>query len=308
MIQRLYTGGLPSPDRPDTADRPSRPPGVVAVTGASGYLGSRFAHAFARAGWEVARLVRSPEPGDRSARRFDLVGTAPPGLLESVDLLIHAAYDLTSTRREEIWRINVEGSQRLLAAALEAGVGRIIVISSMSAYDGTEQIYGRAKLAIEAAALSVGGCAVRPGLVYGNGTGGMMGTLARLSRLPVVPVLGGEARQYPAFGADLVAAVMALATTTDFRPEVLGVASAEPVTFRHLLESLAAIRHRRPRFVPVPWPLLYWSLRAAEACRIPLPVRADSLLGLVHPAPGVPGLERLAQLGIHPRPFDPALV
>ncbi len=252
----------------------------------------------------MIRLVRSPPSGDPTARRFDLAGEVSPDLLAGVDVLVHAAYDLTVTQREEVWRINVEGSRRLLAAAADAGVGRIIAISSMSAYDGTTQVYGRAKLAIETATLAVGGCVVRPGLVYGDTSGGMAGTLERLSRLPLVPLVGGNARQFPVREHDLVEAVVVLASTADFRSEVLGVASVAPVTFAELLASFAARQGRRPRFVTIPWPALYWSLRAAEVCRVPLPFRADSLLGLVRPAPGVPGVERLDALGIRPEPFD----
>ena len=277
--------------------------GTVAVTGASGYLGSRFADRFAGAGWEVLRLVRSPRPDHPGDRRYDLAEEIGPDLLRSVDVLIHAAYDLTATRREEIWRVNVEGSRRLFEAAGRAGVGRIILISSMSAYEGTTQVYGRAKLAVESATLAAGGCAARVGLVYGEGAGGMAGTLRNLSRLPLLPLVGGRAGQYPVREADVIEAVMALATTADLRPEVLGVAGPDPVAFRTLLEAFGAEHGRRPRFVPVPWHPLYWLLRAVERSPLTLPFRADSLLGLVRPAPGVPGLDRLAELGVHPRAF-----
>jgi nucleoside-diphosphate-sugar epimerase len=190
-----------------------------------------------------------------------------------------------------------------VAAATTARVDRIITISSMSAYEGTAQVYGRAKLAIESATLGEGGCAVRPGLVYGDRSGGMTGALQRLCRLPLVPLVGGDARQYPVCESDLMDAVMALATTDDFRAEVVGVAGGDPVSFKTLLETFAARQGRHPRFVPVPWQLLYWMLRAGERLPVALPFRADSLLGLVRPAPGVPGLDRLSELGLHPRPF-----
>ncbi|MBV8462936.1 MAG: hypothetical protein JO368_06560, partial [Acidimicrobiales bacterium] len=118
-----------------------------------------------------------------------------------------------------------------------------------------------------------------------------------------VPLVGGGAHQYPVREADLVEAVTTLATTPDFRSEVLGVASEVPVTFADLLRTFAASEGRRPRFVPVPWRALYWPLRTLEAARVPLPFRADSLLGLVRPAPSVPGVERLHALGIHATAF-----
>jgi len=40
----------------------------------------------------------------------------------------------------ELWQQNVVGSRRLVEAASVAGVGRIIFISSMSAYFGTRRL------------------------------------------------------------------------------------------------------------------------------------------------------------------------
>ena len=48
---------------------------------------------------------------------------------------------------------------------------------------------------------------------------------------------------------------------------------------------------------------VYGALRAAELLPVKLPVRADSLLGLVRPAPNVPNLEVLDQLGVVLQPF-----
>ncbi len=48
---------------------------------------------------------------------------------------------------------------------------------------------------------------------------------------------------------------------------------------------------------------VYGALRAAELLPVKLPVRADSLLGLVRPAPNVPHLEVLEQLGVVLQPF-----
>src|SRR5580700_10830525 len=111
-------------------------------------------------------LVRRPRPGDR-ALPWRLGEDPPAELLQRADALVHCAYDFAPRRRDAVWRVNVEGSAALLAAAERARVRRILVLSSMSAYQGTRQIYGEAKLAIEDATLRVGGIAVRAGLVYG---------------------------------------------------------------------------------------------------------------------------------------------
>ena len=287
----------------------SNDPPVAAVTGASGYLGSRIARELETTGWRVLRLVRTAEPGNPGERWFDAAEPVADGLLDSVDLLVHAAYDLTVTNREDIWRINVEGTRRLLDAASRAGVGRIIVLSSMSAYDGTSQLYGRAKLEIEDATFAVGGCAIRPGIVFGPQAGGMTGALRKLTHLPLVPLVAADVRLYFVSEVDLVRAVAALAVAETSPATPIGIAFPSPVRFRDFMQKLATSEGRRPRFFPFPWRVLYLILRAAETLRLPLPFRADSLLALAKPAPSLPGLAELEALGVVPTmsPLSPGV-
>jgi nucleoside-diphosphate-sugar epimerase len=227
-------------------------------------------------------------------------------VLADTDVLIHCAYDLKLTTRSEIARVNVEGTRRLLHAAVDAGVPRVIVLSSMSAYEGTSQIYGRAKLAIEAATLEMGGCVLRPGLVYGDRAGGMVAALRRVVRLPLVPVPAGRSRQFTVHEEDFVQVVSAVAHASSVPTGPVGVANAEGIEFRELLSTLASWEGRTSRFVPVPWQPMYWGLRCAELLPVALPFRADSLLGLVRPAPAVPGEAHLQALGVHLRRFGAA--
>ncbi len=277
---------------------------IAAVTGAGGYVGSVVADGLAAAGFRVRRLVRRPEPGSDD-RHYDILGGCEPASLGGVDVLVHCAYDFAPISRTAVWETNVYGTRSLLDRAAEVGVGRTILVSATSAYPGTAQIYGRAKLASESDAFARGMCAIRPGLVYGPGWGGMVGTLRRVTALPVVPLVGSGARQYTVHEDDLRQAVATLATAGTLPSVPVGLANADPVPFAELLRSIArASSDREPGFVPVPWKPLYWTIRALEAAPVHLPVRADSLLGLVRPAPGVPHPEVLEALSIRLRPFD----
>lgn len=255
------------------------------VTGAYGYLGSLLRSRLARAGWETIALVRRPRPGDRAVRWS--LGERPSNeVLQGVDALVHCAYDFTPRSRHAIWSVNVDGSDLLLRSAASAGVGRILALSSMSAYTGTSQIYGQAKLALERTVLELGGVAVRPGLVYGDAPSGMAGALVKLMRLPLVPLIGGGARQFPVHEDDLARLILEVLESESWNSEVFGIAQPTPVSFKSLLVALSS--QRSYQFVPIPWQLVYWSLRLAELMRLPLPLRADSVLGLVRPAPSVP--------------------
>jgi dihydroflavonol-4-reductase len=111
------------------------------VTGAAGFVGSAVARALAGQGWQVRALVRSgsdrrnlqdlpvePVVGDLN----DPASIEPA--LEGCDALFHVAadYRLWVPRPEEIYRTNVEGTQRLLEAAQRAGIERIVYTSSVA--------------------------------------------------------------------------------------------------------------------------------------------------------------------------------
>lgn len=274
---------------------------IVAVTGATGYLGSKICETLESRGWRVIKLVRSSVRSHGRALSYDLAAPVTARVreaLRSADALIHAAYDLSLTSSADIWRVNVDGTRRLLEAAKEAGVARIIVLSSMSAFAGTAQLYGRAKLDIEAVTTEFGGCAIRSGLVHGERAGGMAGALRKITTLPVVPVIAGGAGVYTVWEEDLMKVVALLASAATLEPGTISVAHPNRVALTDLLRAFAAREDHRCRFVPVPWQLVYWLLRSGEFMRLRLPFRADSLLGLIHTAPGLIGGDQLARLGV----------
>jgi nucleoside-diphosphate-sugar epimerase len=207
-------------------------------------------------------------------------------------------------RWPDICRVNVEGTRQLLAAA-SGGIEKIVVLSSMSAYDGTTQMYGRAKLLIERDAFNAGASVLRPGLVYGPDAQGMVGKLTRLARLPIVPIPGGNSYQYTVHEEDLAAVVSALLVDRSYTPDCpVGVAHPEPVSFARIMSTLARRQGRSIRLFPVPWRLLHLPMVVADVSPLHLPVGSDSILGLVRAAPCVPNTHVLAALGVQPRPFE----
>jgi nucleoside-diphosphate-sugar epimerase len=281
----------------------------VAVTGASGYLGSRICESLEAKGWQAIRLSRAPGRGQTGVVRYELgmpVSQPVKEALRTSDVLVHAAYDLALTGAADIWEVNVEGTRRLLKAARDAAVGRVIVLSSMSAFEGTTQLYGRAKLDIEAITADCGGCTVRPGVVHGEEARGMAGALRKLTMLPIVPIISGGAGVYTVGDEELMRVIALLASAPTVEPGTMSVAQPSRVTLRDLLGALAAEEGRRCRFVPVPWQPIYWLLRGCELVRLRLPFRADSLLGLIHTAPSLAGGDQLARLGVTLHGFKPA--
>lgn len=276
----------------------------VAITGVTGYLGSRLAAALRTDGHEPVALSRRAPAAPMEWRPYDLAGSPRPTILHGVDALVHAAYDLTVTRWPDIQRINISGTLRLLDVAAQADMPTVYV-SSMSAYPGTEQLYGRVKLICEAATLERCGVVVRPGLVYGPQAQGMVGALRKAATtLPVLPTLRA-AHQFTVHEDDFVDGLVRLVSQRPGALGPVGLAHPEAVSFGQILSVLA--QDRNPRLIAVPWRPLYAAMRTAEALHLRLPLRADSLLGLVRPAPSVPGVELWERLGVQLRPFPVAL-
>lgn len=280
---------------------------TVGITGANGYLGGALGASLRSHGVDVVRYRRSaPSSDEDNVRYFELGRRPEPGTFEGVTCLVHTAWDLRETNPRRNWECNVEGSKRLLESALDEGVQRFIFMSSMSAYFGTRQNYGIAKLAVERAVLECQQIVVRPGLVYGGTPGGMVLTLSKLARLPVIPVFR-KARLFTAHIDDLVAAVEALVLLTGVPSGALGLANETSTPFPALMRTLASEVGSKSPTVPVPWHPLLLALRAVEKIGVPLPVRSDSLLGLVRGPEDVPGRAIAAELGLEFRPFPDGL-
>jgi nucleoside-diphosphate-sugar epimerase len=116
---------------------------LVALTGASGFIGSYTAQALHRAGHEVRALVRSTSRRDhiesfvsewREGDASDPQAIA--GLVAGADAVIHNAADWDALERSPVTNFekNVLGSLRLLEAARLAGVGQFLFVSSVAVY------------------------------------------------------------------------------------------------------------------------------------------------------------------------------
>jgi nucleoside-diphosphate-sugar epimerase len=279
---------------------------VCAVTGSNGYVGSCVRNHLAAHGWEVLDFVR--RPAGAAARPFQLGADISGAALVGVNVLVHCAYDFKPLRWEDIQAVNVAGTEKLFQAARGAGVGKIICISSISAYEGCRSLYGKAKLEIEKVALNHGALTIRPGLVYGPGPGGMFGKLTgQIQKSSVIPLIGdGSQIQFLVQHEDLCAFIGNYAADkTPGLPPLLTAAHPQPWPFKQLLLEIAHGLNRRVKFVPLPWHLAWLGLKAAETCGLRLNFRSDSLISLMYQNPA-PDFSANAAVGLVCRPFRAA--
>src|SRR6059058_218957 len=265
-----------------------------AITGGAGFLGLHLARRLLVDGHEVCTLDLAPLDDaelERSVEelRGDVRDPADTArLADGADVLVHAAAALPiQASREAIRSVNVEGTAVTLAAALEAGVRRAILISSTAVY-GVPKVhpiaedaplvgvghYGESKIEAERVAQDAGrrGLEVvilRPKTFLGPERLGVFEILfdwIREGRR--IPILGDGSNRYQLLAVeDLVEATVA-APSADVAGETFNIGATEFGTVRSDLEALIAHAGSRSRLRPVPVKPAELALRALELARL----------------------------------------
>jgi 2-alkyl-3-oxoalkanoate reductase len=126
----------------------------VAVTGATGMVGSHLVKHLLQRGYDVVATIRSSsdiralsalEPAEKlTIKQADLF--KQEGLVEAfagVDVVVHAAGAVNPLApRKTIYNVNVQGTKIVLAAAQQCGAKQFIHISSLSVITGRSDQYG----------------------------------------------------------------------------------------------------------------------------------------------------------------------
>ncbi len=112
---------------------------MVAVTGASGLVGQSLVEHLLGAGMKLTAIVRRQGirfPEGVIVREADILDPfSLKDALQGVDTVIHAAglVSFNPRRRDEIFRVNVEGTRTVVNTCLKEGIPHFIQISSVSA-------------------------------------------------------------------------------------------------------------------------------------------------------------------------------
>lgn len=145
---------------------------LLAITGATGFVGSALLEAALAQGHQVKALARRDQPARAGVEwvRGDLGDTAAlAALVAGVDAVIHVAGLTNTPDPAEFETANVSGTANVLAAMGGAGVRRLVFVSSLAAREPKLSAYGASKARAEALVEASGldWTTVRPPGVYG---------------------------------------------------------------------------------------------------------------------------------------------
>jgi dihydroflavonol-4-reductase len=248
----------------------------VFVTGGTGFIGGTVARQLRERGDDVVCLVRSPEKATKlTALGCEPVSgdlgdaTAIRAGMEGCGAVVHAAamYEIgiTAKQRPAMWEANVAGTENVLKAARDAGVAKLVYVSTCGVFGNTHKkvvdesyehpgkeftsYYEETKLEAHRIAKrmiedGLPGVIVQPGGVYGPDDTSQVADLLEeffAGKLPLLP--------FPELGICMthvedIAAGILLALDKGRVGETY-VLSGPVTTMRETLETIAAVSGRK---------------------------------------------------------------
>jgi nucleoside-diphosphate-sugar epimerase len=281
--------------------------GSVAVTGATGFIGSRLCDLLVARGVATRAIVRATtsRPG---VEQMVAPLTDVPALIQAlagVQSLIHLAGRAHVLRESSgdpataFREVNVDGTRRLVEAAAAAGVRRVIFLSSIGAVATTaaqpiddntppapDTPYGQSKLGAEAVVRAtcersgLGYVILRPPMVFGPG---MKGNPLRLFRLVDrgIPVPVGSVRNLRStmFADNLAAGIVAALELPTSARDTFVVGDSPAESSAELTRQIANALGRPARLLPVPHAVMRGAGRLGDllARVVPWPLTSDAV-------------------------------
>ena len=208
---------------------------LVALTGATGFVGSHAARVFAESGWNVRVLARRL-PSNALLASVDpelIVGDlddapALQALVRGADVVVHAAGAVRALDAVGFYRANAQGTASVVSAVQrEAPQTRLILVSSLSAREPTLSDYAGSKRAgeveVERAGTALDWSIIRPPAVYGPGDRELLPFFQMARRGWLAAPANGDAHVSLIHADDLARAIMALATASGCQGATLEV-------------------------------------------------------------------------------------
>lgn len=263
-----------------------RPPDLIVITGASGFLGRHLTRHLAAQGHRIRAAARRP---DAIAAQANVTPVPMPDLMRPADwgpLLAGASHVVhlagiahRSASDADHARANHRATTELAEAAAGAGIAQLIFVSSIYAQTPAssghvlreddpatpDTAYGRAKLAAERAiaASGVPFTVLRPVVIDGVDAKGNLALIRRLARSPLPLPLGGLRNRRSILSVENINSAV---TTVLSNPAAIGetfiAADPEALTVGEMIARLRRAAGRGDGLFSIPAPLLRLAVTA----------------------------------------------
>jgi len=295
---------------------------MILVTGATGFVGRHLVTRLCSDGHEVRCLVR---PGsDRSVLPADAVEFVAGDVTDRSSLsraaagaeaIVHLVAIIVERGDATFESIHVNGTRNVVAAAQQAGVGRLLYVSNLGTRPQAISRFHRTKWqaeklirgGAEAADRAYGWTIVRPSIIFGEGDGFTRSVISLLRKGPLIPLPGsGRTRLQPMFIDDLTACIAWCLAHDEAVGQTYEVGGPEHLTFERIVDIVAGrLGIGKPK-LHVPMPLMFLLAYAQEVLAREPEVTVDQLKMMSEDNVCEPGVLK-DTFGIEPTRFEDGL-
>ena len=259
-------------------------PKVVLITGATGAVGPGVVQALHQAGYQIRSFsVDTPTLGMFPQNVEVLIGDVTDqavvqSAMQGVDAVVHLAALLHIVNpppemREKYEHINVGGTATVIAAAIKAGVRRVVLFSTIAVYGASEghvlnetsptnpeTFYAQTKLAAEQLVLNARGAdgqslgtVLRLGAIYGSRIKGNYEQLTHaLARHHFIPIGNGLNRRTLIYDKDVGLAAVLAVSHPAAAGRIFNVTDGGHHTLNEIIESICSALGRKPPRLSLP--------------------------------------------------------
>jgi uncharacterized protein YbjT (DUF2867 family) len=239
---------------------------TVLVVGGTGFVGGHVVHGLRAEELPVRVLARHPDRQERlRAWGCEIVqgdmtdGESLRRAAQGAEIVVHLVALPPFAKPSAIRRVMEQGTRDLVAAAKEAGVGRLVLMSALGLSERSKDLspYYHAKWEEEheVAASGIAHTVFRPSFIFGK-DGGMLPSLLSLVRYsPVTPVVGTK-RLQPIWVEDVAAFYAKAVSAEETMAGTYEVAGPDAVTWSELNDRIKRTLGKRRLAFQVPTGLL----------------------------------------------------
>ena len=217
----------------------------VAITGASGFIGSHLATRLTGEGHEVVRIAR------RDLYDVDQLAAA----FADCKVVAHCAGVNREINDQTFARVHVQGTRNVAAVARTAGVEKIVLMSFLRARPDCGSPYHESKWEAEEIVRNSGldYTVVKAGIVYGRGDHMLTHLSQALHTFPIFGLVGlKETSIRPLAVEDLVHVMRAAIVDRRMKRQTIALLGPEEIYLSEAVRRVAEVVGKRPLMVPLP--------------------------------------------------------
>ncbi len=285
----------------------------IAILGGTGFIGGHLVPKLAADGYRITILSRNRER-HRALLVLPSVRIVSTNVYERAalvqefaghDTVLNLVGILNETGRAGFAHAHVDLTASVIAACREAGIARLLQMSSINAgSDASKYLKTRGEAETLVKNSGLDWTIFRPTIVYGAGDG-LVSRFRKLLKIsPVLPLARPHAKIAPVYVGDVCAAIMQCLARRDSFGRIYELYGPDTYTLLRIVRMIRDAAHLRRAVLPLP-DMLGW-LQACAAELIPgKPFSRDNFNSLKLDAVGT--RDGLKEMGITPRRFETLL-